>query len=546
MRQAVRGAAGPAGPRALRGVAHRCPCGLPDVVETAPRLADGTPVPDAVLPDLPARRGRGRHRLEAAGLMREMQQRLAAEPELRAAQQAAHGDYLARRAAAAAEAGVAPLPPARRARAACRTGSSACTRWSRTSCAVPGANPLGGEAADAAGEWWLGPCWPGACRPMNRPGVRPGTRVAAIDCGTNSLRLLVADVDPVAGQAHRRGPRGWRSSGSARASTPPAGSRRMRWTARCACWLATPASSRTVGGRGADGRHQRHPGRGQRAEFVRGVDAVLGVDAGGAQRRRGGPLSFTGHAGRRGRTGGRAGAGVGSRRRPEAWPAAPVGVRRRAIGGPAAVPGVDIGGGSTEFVLGGSPAGRPVSALSVDIGCVRLTERHLHADPPTAAEIGRGRRDIDAALDRVAGARARCGRARTLVGLAGSVTTVAGARARPARLRPGRDPPRADLRRAGRGAGRVRCSPDPRERAALAVMHPGRVDVIGAGALVLDDGRCAGSAFAEVLVSEHDILDGIAWSLAGPGPGERPGPARRQPGTARSGRPGAARYRLAG
>jgi len=77
-----------------------------------------------------------------------------------------------------------------------------------------------------------------------------------------------------------------------------------------------------------------------------------------------------------------------------------------------------------EFVLGGDPAGGPVSALSVDIGCVRLTERYLHSDPPAAAEIAAAVNDIGAALDRVAGAlpvRA----ARTLVGLAGSVTTVA-------------------------------------------------------------------------------------------------------------------------
>ena len=89
-------------PRGLRGVAHRCPCGQPDVVETAPRLDDGTPFPTLFYLTCP-RAAAAVSRLESGGLMREMQQRLGTEPDVRAGQQAAHRDYTDRRAAAAAE-----------------------------------------------------------------------------------------------------------------------------------------------------------------------------------------------------------------------------------------------------------------------------------------------------------------------------------------------------------------------------------------------------------------------------------------------------------
>ena len=175
----------------------------------------------------------------------------------------------------------------------------------------------------------------------------------------------------------------------------------------------------------------------------------------------------------------------------------------------------DIGGGSTEFVLGAPEAvgdGGRVIGRSVNIGCVRLTERHLHADPPRPAEIAATTADIDAAL-REAAASVPVARARTLVGLAGSVTTVAAI----ALGLPGYDSARIHHSRVS--ADRVHqialelLAMTRAERAAIPVMHPGRVDVIGAGALILD--RIMDRfGFTEVLVSEHDILDGIAWSLA--------------------------------
>jgi exopolyphosphatase/guanosine-5'-triphosphate,3'-diphosphate pyrophosphatase len=170
---------------------------------------------------------------------------------------------------------------------------------------------------------------------------------------------------------------------------------------------------------------------------------------------------------------------------------------------------VDIGGGSTELVLGSTGV---EAATSVDVGCVRLTERHLAADPPTAAQIAAAEADIHAAIAAARDA-VPLARARTVVGLAGSVTTVAAI----ALDLPEYDSDRIHHSRIS--AGQIRTVTERllrmtrTERAALPVMHPGRVDVIGAGALVLrvlvDE-----IGAAEVVVSEHDILDGIAWSIA--------------------------------
>lgn len=142
----------------MRSVAHRCPCGLPDVVQTAPRLPDGSPFPTLYYLTCPRARAAA-SRLESGGLMRELTARLAAEPELRAAYSAANDDYLTRRNAAALATGTEPLPP---------TAATAGGMPDRVKClhalaahelAVPGANPLGREALQAMGKWWLaGPC----------------------------------------------------------------------------------------------------------------------------------------------------------------------------------------------------------------------------------------------------------------------------------------------------------------------------------------------------------------------------------------------------
>ena len=170
---------------------------------------------------------------------------------------------------------------------------------------------------------------------------------------------------------------------------------------------------------------------------------------------------------------------------------------------------VDIGGGSTEFVLGTDTVD---SAISVNIGCVRMTERHFHNDPPTADEVSIARSDIQNAID-IASASVDIKSAKTLVCVAGTATTVAAA----ALNLPEYDRHAIHLSRIS--ADQVLevsnnfLTMTRDERAALGYMHPGRVDVITAGSLVLSKIVKATGA-KEFVASENDILDGMAWSLA--------------------------------
>jgi exopolyphosphatase/guanosine-5'-triphosphate,3'-diphosphate pyrophosphatase len=153
-----------------------------------------------------------------------------------------------------------------------------------------------------------------------------------------------------------------------------------------------------------------------------------------------------------------------------------------------------------------------MASRSVDVGCVRLAERHLHDDPPTSAQLAAVAADAHTAFD-VAERTVPLTSTATLVGVAGTVTTVAAVAAG----LPGYDPERIHLSVTSAAAVAevtdrlARMTHD--ERAALPVMHPGRVDVIVSGALVLRTlvERCGVDA---VVASEHDILDGIAFSLA--------------------------------
>ena len=179
---------------------------------------------------------------------------------------------------------------------------------------------------------------------------------------------------------------------------------------------------------------------------------------------------------------------------------------------------VDIGGGSTEFVVGGADVEH---AISVDIGCVRMTERHLHGDPPTPAEVAAAELDVtravDTALRKVSGHATA-----TLVGLAGSITTVTAhalglPEYRRERVNQAELPVQAVLDSCAALVEAPRA-----ERAAMGFLHPGRVDVIAAGALVwsevitrvVADVAAAGGSLTSVVTSEHDILDGIALSMA--------------------------------
>jgi exopolyphosphatase/guanosine-5'-triphosphate,3'-diphosphate pyrophosphatase len=173
---------------------------------------------------------------------------------------------------------------------------------------------------------------------------------------------------------------------------------------------------------------------------------------------------------------------------------------------------VDIGGGSTEFVLGGRKG--PVASRSVDVGCVRMTERHLRSDPPAPDELAAAQADIEAAIADVR-RTVDLGATRTLVAVAGTATTVTALSLGLAEYDADRIHLSAISLQDVERTYDALASMDSRERAALGPMHPGRVDVIVAGSLILREVvRAAGTG--GMVASEHDILDGIALSLGRP------------------------------
>lgn len=303
--------------------------------------------------------------------------------------------------------------------------------------------------------------------------------VAAIDCGTNAIRLLVASVDADGRlDEHVRQMRIVRLGEGVDVTgefAPAALERTMTVVdeysrivadhhVEAVRFVATSAS-RDVRNRDA---------------FVAGVRDRLGVSPEVISGQEEAELSFAG---------------------------AVRGLPPGLVAAPALV--VDIGGGSTEFVLGDA---RPSAAVSVDVGCVRMTERHLHGDPPTQNEIAAAESDILAAVDR-AFAEVPVAEARTFVGVSGTVTTMSAmAMGLPeydaARLH-GSTMSAAEVEDVAARLLGMRGD----QRAALPFMHPGRVDVIGGGALVLRTIVRRGG-FATVVVSETDILDGIVYSLS--------------------------------
>lgn len=180
---------------------------------------------------------------------------------------------------------------------------------------------------------------------------------------------------------------------------------------------------------------------------------------------------------------------------------------------------VDLGGGSTEVVLGGSPGGPGFAGVqasySADIGCVRMTERCLHSDPPTAAEVAAARAVVRERLGEALAAVPVEG-AKTWVGVAGTFTTIAAL----AQGMTTYDSDAIHLSRVGfpelLEVCRQLISMTRAQRAALGPMHEGRVDVIGGGAIVVEELAAAlrqRAGIGELIVSEHDILDGIACSI---------------------------------
>jgi exopolyphosphatase/guanosine-5'-triphosphate,3'-diphosphate pyrophosphatase len=306
-------------------------------------------------------------------------------------------------------------------------------------------------------------------------------RVAAIDCGTNSIRLLIADLaDGVLTEVDRRTliVRLGQGVDATGAFAPEALERTFKVCDQYADAVLAAGVERlrfvaTSAARDVSNRD----------EFFAGVQARFGVEPdiiAGAEEAE---LSFRG---------------------------ATSGLAELDVPGPYLV--ADIGGGSTELVLG--DANGVLSAESLDMGSVRMTERHLLSDPALATEMAAATDDVDALL---AATSVPLAEARSLIGVAGTVTTVAAVALQlteydrslvhHARI-PG--PLLRDTTSWLMGSTRA-------DRAAVPVIHPGRVDVIGAGALILQrlhDRLASRLAIDEVLVSEHDILDGVALSLA--------------------------------
>ena len=310
-------------------------------------------------------------------------------------------------------------------------------------------------------------------------------RVAAIDCGTNSIRLLVADVD-ASGGTLRDLAREMRivrlGEGVDRTGEFSSGAIE-RTLAACDEYASAIESLRTHNGdpiplrfvATSASRDARN-----RDLFIDGVHARLGVTPEVVSGDEEALLSFVGAT------------------REDAGAAEPALV-------------VDLGGGSTEFVMQPT-AGGPLRARSVDVGCVRMTERHIRHDPPTADEVAAIRADVDAAFA-LAAQEVPIHEARSIIGLAGTVTTVVALalgleeydtqRLHLARI------PVTDVHEVTERLIAMTTA----QRAALGVMHPGRADVIAAGALVIDQ-IVRATGLLELIASEHDILDGIAWSLA--------------------------------
>ncbi len=320
-------------------------------------------------------------------------------------------------------------------------------------------------------------------------------RGAAVDCGTNSIRLLIGEVDPAYGRItdlERRMEIVRLGQGVDRTGriAPDA---LQRTLAACTEYAAAVRRHGVPTDRIRFVATSASRDAENRDDFVRGVREVLGVLPEVITGEEEAELSFVGA------TGELAG-------RPGFTPPYLV---------------LDIGGGSTEFVLGDVEVpsdevrGNVRASRSVDMGCVRLTERHLlrngHlADPPSPEQIASMTADIEAGLD-LAAERVPLTETHTLVGLAGSVTTVAAI----ALDLPGYDSEaihhsRIPVERVREITERLLTATHA-ERAAIPVIHPGRVDVIGAGALVLLRAMERTGA-PEVVVSEHDILDGILLS----------------------------------
>jgi len=432
-------------------VVARCPDGHPLVIRNEPYGVDGKPFPTLFWLTCPAA-SKAVSRLESEGWIARLNERLTEEPELTAALERAHHEYAKER--------------ARRHPGAEAFGGVGGTRTGVKCLHAHYANHVAG-GDDPAGRWTAE-----RIEPVHDE--RP-SRVAAIDQGTNSIRLLVAEPE---------GDGGFRELARDMVIT------RLGQGVDRTGTIAPEALDRTVGvlARYCGRARALHAERirvaataavrdaSNRDDLARAVLEHAGSELEVLSGEEEAALSFLG------------------------------GTRGLDAPGPFLV--LDIGGGSTEFVVG---TDAPDAAISVQMGSVRLTERFVRHDPPTAGEVDAMRTFVRERLDEVAHA-VPVGEARTLVAVAGTSTTVQAV----ALGLPHDDPEAIHRTRLARGAAgnvlRRLAGMTTAERAALPVMAPGRADVIVAGAVILVEvmGRFA---FEDALVSETDILEGLALEM---------------------------------
>ncbi len=442
-------------PRAIHDVGHRCPCGNPDVVTTEPRLPNGTPFPTTFYLTCP-RAASLIGTLEGSGLMKEMQARLGEDAELAAAYRRAHEAYLEFRS------GLGEVPEIDGVTAGGMPDRVKCLHVLAAHALAAGARgqPAGRRGARPAG------------RVVGRRPVRGAMTAAAIDCGTNTIKLLIGDLPDVA----------LRETRMVRLGQDVDRTGRLADDALARAFTAIDEYAALIAANGVDRLRfcatsaTRDAANAQ--VFSDGVFERLGVR----------PEVLTGAE--------------------EAAIAFDGAVRHLATTPDLPVLVIDVGGGSTELILGDT---KPQQAHSMDIGSVRLHERHLHDDPPTSDQVAACVGDIDATLD---SCPVDAAAAATVVGVSGTVTTVAaGVLDLPSYDREAIDQQVLRLDDVHAIVERIVAMPVA-QRLELPYLHPGRADVIDAGALILS--RVLRRVRTEtVVVSESDILDGIAWSLVG-------------------------------
>jgi exopolyphosphatase/guanosine-5'-triphosphate,3'-diphosphate pyrophosphatase len=319
------------------------------------------------------------------------------------------------------------------------------------------------------------------------------SRVAAIDCGTNTIKLLIADLDPTSGTEVEL----VREMRMVRLGQGVDSTGRLADQALARAFVAIDEYAELIEAHDVDAVRfcatSASRDASNAAVFVEGVQSRLGVlpeVVSGAEEAQ---LSYDGAT--------------------------------RSLGEkdlPAPILVIDIGGGSTELILGDGH-GQVRSARSLDIGSVRMTERYLVSDPPERGEVAAATVAIDVALDELDGSGVALREARTAVGVGGTITTVAAMVL---------DLPTYERDKIHHSWLPVAAVHEATEhllamthdaRRALPFMHPGRADVIGAGALILHRILLRTASVLEppdgapqpsMLVSEADILDGIAWSVA--------------------------------